>query len=113
MGAPSRTFSALQQKPYGPNLVILIFCRIPIGELVPGYEHSPTRFSHGQTIFQNELQEDQEVGPDGKVAENCLVRRVCWYVRYRTMFTVSTAEVESRQFRKCGLPVVWTTKSVS
>jgi hypothetical protein len=57
MGAPSRTFSALQQKPHDPNLVILIFCRIPMGiriglnrwlnQLVPGYEHSPTRFSQG------------------------------------------------------------------
>ena len=52
-----------------------------LNQLVPGYEHSPTRFSHGQTIFQNELQEDQEVGPDG----NKLLR-IAWCVEFAGMF---------------------------
>src|SRR5450755_2097325 len=102
MGAPSRTFCALQQKPYGPNLVILIFCRIPIGiriglkrwlnQLVPGYEHSPTRFSHGtiwleaqsfdQTIFHSQLQ-----GRSGSLVlmgASCL--RIVWCVEFAGMF---------------------------
>jgi hypothetical protein len=101
MGAPSGTFSALQQKPYGPNLVILIFCRIPIGiriglnrwlnQLVPGVRTLSNAVqsrndmaeaqSFDQTIFHSQLQEDQEVGPDG----NKLLR-IAWCVEFAGMF---------------------------
>jgi hypothetical protein len=69
--------------------------------------------SFDQTIFHSQLQEDQEVGPDG----NKLLR-IAWCVEFAGMFdSVNVyridSRVQSRQFRKCGLPVVWTTKSVS
>jgi hypothetical protein len=101
--APSRTFSALQQKPYGPNLVILIFCRIPIGiriglnrrlklnQLVPGvrtlsnavqsWNDMVEAQSFDQTIVHSQLQQDQEVGLDGKK-----LLRIAWCVEFAGMF---------------------------
>jgi hypothetical protein len=69
--------------------------------------------SFDQTIFHSQLQEDQEVGPDGNKLlriPRCVEFAVCSiaYNVYRI-----DGNVESRQFRKCTLPVVLTTESVS
>jgi hypothetical protein len=86
-----------------PNLVMLIFCRIPVGiriglnrwlklnQLVPGVRTLSNAVQSGndmaeaqsfdQTIFHSQLQEDQEVGPDG----NKLLR-IAWCVEFAGMF---------------------------
>jgi hypothetical protein len=62
--------------------------------------------SFDPTIFHSQLQEDQEVGPDGnkllRIAR-CVEFAVC-SIAYNVYRVDSRAE--SRQFRKCDLPGV-------